>query len=665
MTPRVAFVGAGQMARQHRRAVMGLQIPSVVVGVHDSTPGRGRAFAAAAGTQAYSSLDALLAEGRPDIVHVCTPPHSHVEVACAALDAGAHVYVEKPFALTARDARALLDLASSRRRIVCAGHQLLFDPAFQTLTKRVAELGAPLQVDSHFAFRPVAVSTTRGSARALALQVLDILPHPLYSLIAVMEQSISDGERIDLAWVHAGPTSLHAVLRAGDLIGRLSVSLRARPVASSISVTGTHGSLACDFVRSMVVGAANPGTEALEKVFTPMVEGAQLVSRTIGSTLRRLRSGIDYPGLAELTGAFYRAVTQGGPPPVSGGHLIRVTEIFEALAARIEAAVERPAPRRSTPSCAAGTRVVVTGARGLLGAEVARALAPVRGIGRASACDDPNVSEWVAADLSQGLHVDALTGADIVVHAAAETAGGYDDHRRNSIAATRHLMRTMHAAGVRKLLLVSSLSVLAPPRTPWERQNERTPRASKPRPLGAYTWGKCLQEWLVERDAPKLGIEVRIVRPGALMDWRDPALPGLMGRRLFGRWHLGLGRPGLPIAVCDVESCADVIASCVRHFDRIPPVIHVFDPAVPTRGALVARARTLGWRGRVVWIPISVVAVGMNAVRTMLSLLRLQWPASLAVWSILRPRRYDDVMATAVVRDARANMQQPTSEAAR
>ena len=44
-------------------------------------------------------MDALLAEARPDVVHVCTPPAAHVAAALAALEAGAHVYVEKPFAL--------------------------------------------------------------------------------------------------------------------------------------------------------------------------------------------------------------------------------------------------------------------------------------------------------------------------------------------------------------------------------------------------------------------------------------------------------------------------------------------------------------------------------------------------------------------------------------
>src|SRR2546430_15492165 len=150
---RVAFIGAGQMARHHLNVVA--RQHAVVVGVYDRAADQAREFAAAAGTAAFSSIDSLIAETRPDIVHVCTPPAAHFEAAYAALDGGAHVYVEKPFALTVTDARALLDLASARQRLVCSGHQLLCDRAFKTLVARGAELGTLVQADSHFAFRPV------------------------------------------------------------------------------------------------------------------------------------------------------------------------------------------------------------------------------------------------------------------------------------------------------------------------------------------------------------------------------------------------------------------------------------------------------------------------------------------------------------------------------
>jgi predicted dehydrogenase len=105
---RVGFIGAGQMARNHLDAIARIGMPTVVVGVHDRMAGQAERFARLAKTQTFTSVDRLLEEGRPDVVHVCTPPAAHVEAASAALDGGAHVYVEKPFAPTERDARALL-----------------------------------------------------------------------------------------------------------------------------------------------------------------------------------------------------------------------------------------------------------------------------------------------------------------------------------------------------------------------------------------------------------------------------------------------------------------------------------------------------------------------------------------------------------------------------
>jgi predicted dehydrogenase/nucleoside-diphosphate-sugar epimerase len=648
MTLRIAFIGAGQMARHHLAALAGVETSAVVAGVYDGAPDRAAEFATLAGTQAFGTLPALLADARPDIVHVCTPPGAHFAAAHAALEAGAHVYVEKPFALTVADAKTLLDLAQSRGRLVCAGHQLLCDPAFATIVARAGELGTLVQADSHFAFRPVGIDPMRGSARALSQLLVDILPHPLYSLISVLER-FAPGQPIELAWAQAESTDLQAVLRAGTLTGRLSVSLRARPVASSLTLTGTEGALTCDFMRSIVVGAANSGTEALEKMLNPVVEGAQLVARNGLSLVRRFRSSTSYNGLPELMDAFYLAVATGGVSPVSPDHLLSVTQVFEELTGRIEAAARSHSPAPHLQPDDAAPLTVVTGARGFLGSAIARALPRVRGIGRGARPDDAAVQDWVTADLSAGLPAHTLTGADVVVHAAAETAGGYDAHQRNTVDGTRQLLLAMREAGVSRLVLVSSLSVLRPPRTPWERQDENTPRPDDARKFGAYTWGKCLQEALVEREAAALGITTRIVRPGALVDWRASELPGLMGRRLFGRWYLGLGRPRLPIAVCDVEHCAEAIAWCATHFDEAPAVVNLLDPTVVTRGDFAARLRSRGWPGRIVWVPISFIALGLTTARTMLSLTRGRWPERLAAWSVLRPRRYHTRVAASML----------------
>jgi predicted dehydrogenase/nucleoside-diphosphate-sugar epimerase len=648
------------MARQHLNALGRAGTAAVAVGVHDRAAAAAADFAALGRTRAFPTIEALLADAQPDVVHVCTPPAAHFDAARLALEAGADVYVEKPFALTSGEARALLDLAGVRGRLVCAGHQLLRDRAFETLMARAPALGALVQVDSHFAFRPTG-ACARGGARALAGQVVDILPHPLYSLVAVLERFGPAGAVVQIAGVHAGPSDLQVLLRAGELVGRLSVSLRARPVASSLTLHGTRGSLTCDFVRSIVIGAANPGTEILEKIANPVLEGAQMIARTASSLARRIRSGSSYPGLAEMIGAFYASVRTRGDAPVSREHLLHVTHVFEGLVAEVERAARR-AERAGArvPRHGDSPLIVVTGARGFLGSRILRSLPSARGIGRAPKADG-NGAQWVVADLSRPLPAGALDGADVVVHAAAETAGAFDAHQRNTIDGTRHLLEAMQASGVSRLVLVSSLSVVRPPRSPWERQDERTPRPADPRPLGPYAWGKSRQEELVEREATRLGIATRIVRPGALIDTEDPSLPGLMGRRLFGRWHLGLGRPGLPIAACGVDRCAGTIAWCAMHFDAAPPVVNLFDPSMATRGALAARLRERGWDGRIVWVPISAIALGIVAARTCLSLAQGAWPERLAAWSILRPRRFDSTISTSLL--AAAGGRQPRQAA--
>jgi predicted dehydrogenase/nucleoside-diphosphate-sugar epimerase len=646
---RVAFLGAGQMARNHLSALGRISTSTVVAGVYDRSRRQADEFAALAGTTAFASPDVLFEEARPDVVHICTPPAAHADGAGFALERGAHVYVEKPFALTAGDARALLDLSSARQRLVCAGHQLLRDRAFETLLERGGPLSPLVQADSHFAFRPAGAWSARSGALALQRQMEDVLPHPLYTLVSVLERFGPPARPIEIDWVRGGSTDLQATLRAGEITGRLSVSLLARPVASTLSLIGIRGTLTCDFVRSIVVGAGNPGTDALEKVFNPIVEGLQLIGRTASSVGQRLTTGVSYPGLAELIGSFYTAIRDGRESPVSPAHLLRVAELFETLSHAIRrgaatSSAVSPALRTATEKTD-GARltplVVLTGARGFLGSAVAGALDRVRGIGRAGQPGNPHIAEWVPADLSDGVPPQALSGADVVVHAAAETAGDFAAHQRNTIDATRHLLHAMHAAGVSRLVLISSMSVLRPPSGPWEQQDERTPRPDDPLRYGPYVWGKSEQEALVEREAPGLGIAVRIVRPGALIDWNEPELPGLMGRRLFGRWHLGLGRRSLPIAVCGVGQCAEAIAWCATHFDEAPPIVNLFDPDLMTRGQLIATLRQRGWNGRMVWLPICTISLAIVVARAIPSILRGRRPPRLAAWSVLRPRRYD------------------------
>jgi predicted dehydrogenase len=68
-----------------------------IVAAVDSDPERLADFQEAQGiTAGYDSVPAMLAEQKPDLVHICTPPVTHVDIAVQCLDAGAWVWVEKP-----------------------------------------------------------------------------------------------------------------------------------------------------------------------------------------------------------------------------------------------------------------------------------------------------------------------------------------------------------------------------------------------------------------------------------------------------------------------------------------------------------------------------------------------------------------------------------------
>jgi predicted dehydrogenase/nucleoside-diphosphate-sugar epimerase len=663
---RIAFIGTGTMAGHHLLALRRVTTAHSVVGVHDVRDAAAEAFARRAGARAFATVSDLLQETRPDLVHICTPAGSHFEPARQALLAGAHVYVEKPFVETPDEGETLFGLAHERGRLICTGHQLLRDPAFQRLMQSASELRPVTVVDSHFAFRPPRLDPYQASSSALSQQLLDVLPHPLYTLVAALERfgrgsGGRDGPPIEIMHVTATPTVLYALLRGGEVTGRLAVSLRARPVASTLTVAGANGSLTADFVRGILLGAANEGTSPLEKIANPFVEAAQLAWRSAASLTRRLIRGADYPGLVELLADFYAAAAAGNKSPVSVDHLRHVTAVYEQLAANVRSAV---APVLLAAPAATATRdsapvAVLTGAAGFFGRAISRELARrgfrVRGIGRSARPDDPHVHEWVRADLADEIAPGVLAGATIVVHAAAETAGAFDAHERNTVGATHELLRAMAASQVRRLVYISSISVLRPPRPFWERQAEQTPLAEHPERLGPYTWGKCGAEQLVAAAQARGEIDARIIRPAALIDWTHVELPGLLGRRLFGRWHLGLGRPGLPFAACDVSTAASAVAWCADRFGEAPLIVNLIDPAIRTRSQLLSRFRAHGWRGRVVWVPISLLAGAVMAARFGAALARRERARPLAVWSILRPRRYDPAVATALLAAATAD----------
>jgi len=134
---RVAILGAGFMGGTHARAYRAL--PEVeIAAIYAPSGVRAGPLAAEVGSRWTDDVDALLADGAIDAVDVCLPTTEHRRATEAALDAGKHVLLEKPIALTEEDADALVARAEAAERVVMVAHVLRFWPEYVEIARRAA-----------------------------------------------------------------------------------------------------------------------------------------------------------------------------------------------------------------------------------------------------------------------------------------------------------------------------------------------------------------------------------------------------------------------------------------------------------------------------------------------------------------------------------------------
>jgi len=575
----------------------------------------------------FETPEELLRTAQPDVVHICTPPASHARLAGLALDAGCHIYVEKPFTERAAQAQEILARAEARGLRVCAGHQLLFEAPTLTLGQYLPSVGRVAHVESYFSFRTVRHAPEGRKVLRADQQLLDILPHPVYLLLSIFERA--GAGPVELASLEVSPRgTVHALVRRGGLTGTLVVTLEGRPVESYLRVVGTNGSLLADYVRGTVQRAIGPGSSGIDKLLAPYRQAWQLLAgSTVAFGRRFLKRQTSYPGLAELFGAFYDSIRAGTASPLSPESLLETVRICEQVAEALQVA-ETVALSAAEPRPMNGHGVLVTGGTGFLGKEVVRAILergrPVRVLARREppAWERVAGAEYVATDLVAGLDSAWFKGIDTVIHAAAETAGGWEEHQRNSLDATEAVLRGAAAAGISRFLHVSSLAVLA--RTSGRPISDNDPLEPDSRGSGPYVWGKLESERLAVTLGQQLTVDVKVVRPGALVDYSAFDPPGRLGKRL-GNLFVAVGAPGDRLGVMDVALAGRVLTWITDHWAEAPSPLNLIDHGLPSKRDLLRRLRADNPDLKVIWLPTILLTP-------------LSWLAIAAQWA-LRPGR--------------------------
>jgi predicted dehydrogenase len=340
---KAALIGAGHIARQHLACLR--ELPGVeVVGVCDLSRAMAESAAERFGVARwYTDSRALLDDARPDVVHVTTPPTSHYPLAMAALDAGAHVILEKPATVTFGQLQELVDHARGKGRALVEDYNYLYNGATRKILGLIesGEFGEVTHVEvficldilgegSAFADpnAPHPCLSMRGGA------IADFLTH----LACLSHAFIGPHSKVSTSWSKRSPGPLpsdemRALVVAERGTAMLAFSAQTQPDAFWLRVYGTKMQATADlFETRLSIRRVRSGPKPLRPLFNSLDE-ARAVRRSAYGTLRRKLDGGpgSYEGLWALLAGTYRALGSGDSPPITPDQIVAVNRLVADL----------------------------------------------------------------------------------------------------------------------------------------------------------------------------------------------------------------------------------------------------------------------------------------------------------------------------------------------
>jgi predicted dehydrogenase len=182
---KTAVIGVGHLGREHARVYAALPAAELVA-VCDTDQTAGRAVAERWGVRYERDYRALF--GTIEAASVATPTLSHHEIACACLEAGINVLVEKPISRTLAEADEMIGLSEARGLVLQAGHIERFNPAFRALAPHIRR---PRFFEAH----RMGIFTPR----SLDIDVvMDLMVHELDIIAALVPSEVARVEAVGI-----------------------------------------------------------------------------------------------------------------------------------------------------------------------------------------------------------------------------------------------------------------------------------------------------------------------------------------------------------------------------------------------------------------------------------------------------------------------------------
>lgn len=349
--PRVAIIGCGKIADQHILAMQ--RIPDCnVVAVCD----RERLMAEQLGERfripgIFSDAGEMLRAARPQVVHITTPPQSHFSLAMQCLEAGCHVYLEKPFTVTGDEAKQLLDYAVGRGLLVAPGHNYQFTAEMCRMRQLVKEGylgGAPVHLESHWSYDlgdTSYVGPVLGSRNHWVRQLPGQLLHNILSHGIARMAEFLDDDVVIVARAHQSEAlrtmggaevvdELRVLLRDGrGTTAFFCFSTQLKPGLSQFRVCGSRHSLLVDQSSGSLIRLRSGSYKSYLTFFVPPLIQA---GEHLGNAVRNIFSFIggdlyQDSGMKELIARFYLGINSNGAPPIPYREVMLTARIMDEI----------------------------------------------------------------------------------------------------------------------------------------------------------------------------------------------------------------------------------------------------------------------------------------------------------------------------------------------
>jgi predicted dehydrogenase len=353
---KAAIVGCGKIADSHVEQIRRVE-GATIVAVCD----REELMAAQLRERyecgrAFVDVGEMLNTARPDVVHITTPPQTHYSLARTCLEAGCHVYVEKPFTVSAAEARILLQLATTRGLQITVGH----DAQFSHAARRMRELvrsgylgGPPVHMESYYcysfgadAYGNALLGDREHWVRKLPGKLLqNIISHGIASLA----EFIATDEPAVIA--HGFTSGQLKRIGADDIVDELRVivsdgaestayftfSSQMRPALHQLRLYGRTNGIVVDDDKQTVIRLRGAALKSYAEKFLPPLD---LARQYVGNSYFNVRKFLSRDfhmksGMKFLIESFYRSIRDGSPLPISHREILLTAEIMDRIFAQL------------------------------------------------------------------------------------------------------------------------------------------------------------------------------------------------------------------------------------------------------------------------------------------------------------------------------------------